>query len=106
MAAGFKIKQLYRVGLAQTNTQPCVKCSLDFFGIAEINGIICGFAVEVKARVTGNTSQYSRELAQDLDWMTRINYTFNFLMTHLNLEAASKNKVKPSRFYTMLLPTI
>jgi hypothetical protein len=66
MAAGFKIKQLYRVGLAQTNTQPCVKCSLDFFGIAEINGIICGFAVEVKARVTGNTSQCSRELAQEL----------------------------------------
>ncbi len=47
-------------------SQPSVKCSLDFFGIAEIDGDVCRFAVEVKARVTGNTSQYSRELAQEL----------------------------------------
>jgi hypothetical protein len=66
MAAGLKIKQLYRVGLVQKISQPCVKCSLDFFGMAEIDGDICGFAVEVKARVTGNTSQCSRELAQEL----------------------------------------
>lgn len=37
-----------------------------FFSVAEIDGAICGFAVEVKARVIGNTSRYSRELAQEL----------------------------------------
>jgi hypothetical protein len=66
MASGIKIKQLYCVGLVQKNSQPCVKCSLDFFGVAEIDRATCGFAVEVKARETGNTSQYSRELAQEL----------------------------------------
>jgi hypothetical protein len=34
--------------------------------VAEIDKVICGFAVEVKARVTGITSQPSSELAQDL----------------------------------------
>lgn len=65
MAAGIEIKQLFHVGLAQKNRHPCVNV-LDFFGVVEISGAICGFKVEVKARVTGNISQYSRELVKEL----------------------------------------
>jgi hypothetical protein len=61
--AGLEVKQLYRVGLVQKKEQPCVKCSVDFFGIAEIDEVFCGFVVEVKGRVTGNTAQHARELA-------------------------------------------
>ena len=63
MTAGLEVKQLYRVGLVKKKEQPCVKCSVDFFGIAEIDGVFCGFVVEVKGRVTGHTAQHARELA-------------------------------------------
>jgi hypothetical protein len=46
--------------------KPCVKCSVDFFGVAEIDGVFYGFIVEVKGRVTGNTAQHARELAWTL----------------------------------------
>jgi len=59
-SAGLVVKQLYRVGLVQKKEQPCVKCSVDFFGAAEIDGVFCGFVVEVKGRVTSLKSYFEK----------------------------------------------
>jgi hypothetical protein len=69
MAAVLEIHKLFRVGLVQKRNQPGVKCSLDYFGVGEIDGLVSGFAIEVKTRVTSNTSQNSIELARWIVWI-------------------------------------